>query len=196
MWKKITGTRKTFLPVFLTGFAAGILYMVLFGRAAAHETALLGRYFFSRYQQAELASGELLWYTLKSRVSQLTLLWLTGFTFFGTAAVFLSLAWMGAALGITLTTAAMKLGFAGILLCLASGLPQFFLYVPAVAWLFQKICETSENRPWRGRRYGGNSRQMMPYLLVWGLGFLLFLAGSLLESYVNPMFLKMILKNI
>ena len=64
MWKKITGTRKTFLPVFLTGFAAGILYMVLFGRGAAHETALLGRYFFSRYQQAELASGELLRYCL------------------------------------------------------------------------------------------------------------------------------------
>ena len=37
---------------------------------------------------------------------------------------------------------------------------------------------------------------MMPYLLVWGLGFLLLLAGSLLESYVNPMFLKLILKNI
>ena len=196
MWKKITGTRKTFLPVFLTGFAAGILYMVLFGRGAAHETALLGRYFFSRYQQAELASGELLRYTLKSRVSQFTLLWLTGFTFFGTAAVFLSLAWMGAALGITLTTAAMKLGFAGILVCLASGLPQFFLYVPPAAWLFQKICETSENRPWKGQRYSGNSRQMMPYLLVWGLGFLLLLAGSLLESYVNPMFLKLILKNI
>ena len=161
MWKKITGTRKTFLPVFLTGFAAGILYMVLFGRGAALETAGL-----------------------------------TGFTFFGTAAVFLSLAWMGAALGITLTTAAMKLGFAGILVCLASGLPQFFLYVPAAAWLFQKICETSENRPWKGQRYSGNSRQMMPYLLVWGLGFLLLLAGSLLESYVNPMFLKLILKNI
>lgn len=196
MWKKFAGTRKTFLPVFLTGFAAGILYMVFFGRAAAHETTLMSRYFFSRYQQVELASGELLWYILKSRVSFFTLLWLTGFTFFGTTAAFLSLAWMGAALGITLTTAAMKLGFMGILICLASGLPQVFLYVPALAWLLQKICETSENRPWKGQRYSGNSRQMMPYLLVWGLGFLLLLAGSLLESYVNPIFLKLILKNI
>ena len=144
----------------------------------------------------ELASGELLWYILKSRVSFFTLLWMTGFTFFGTTAAFLSLAWMGAALGITLTTAAMKLGFMGILICLASGLPQVFLYVPAVAWLLQKICETSENHLWRGHRYGGGGRQAAPYLLVWGLGFLLLLAGSLLESYVNPMFLKLILKNI
>lgn len=74
MWKKFAGTRKTFLPVFLTGFAAGILYMVFFGRAAAHETTLMSRYFFSRYQQVELASGELLWYILKSRVSFFTLL--------------------------------------------------------------------------------------------------------------------------
>jgi len=197
MWKKITGTRKTFLPVFLTGFAAGILYMVLFGRAAAHETALLGRYFFSGYQQAELASGELLWYTLKSRVSQLTLLWLTGFTFFGTAAVFFISGVDGSGAWYHTDDGSHEAG-----LCGDSDLPRFwsaavfFLYVPAVAWLFQKICETSENRPWRGRRYGGNSRQMMPYLLVWGLGFLLFLAGSLLESYVNPMFLKVILKNI
>lgn len=196
MWKKFTGTRKTFLPVFLTGFAAGIIYMVLFGRAAAHETTLMSRYFFSRYQQVELSGGELFWYTLKSRVSFYTLLWLTGFTFFGTAAVCLSLVWMGAALGITLTTAAMKLGFLGILICLASGLPQLFLYVPAVAWLLQKICETSENRLSRGYRYDGGGRQVASYLVLWGLGFSLLLVGSLLESYVNPMLLKLILKNI
>ena len=95
LWKQLSGIRGKFLPVFLTGFAAGVLYMALFGRSVVHETTLLSRYFFSKYQQVEFASGELFLYILKSRMSAFTLLWLTGFTFFGTAASSLALAWGG-----------------------------------------------------------------------------------------------------
>ena len=196
MWKQLSGIRGKFLPVFLTGFAAGVLYMALFGRSVVHETTLLSRYFFSKYQQVEFASGELFLYILKSRMSAFTLLWLTGFTFFGTAASLLALAWVGISLGITMTTAAMKLGFSGMLICLASGLPQLLLYVPAAAWLLRKISEMSENRERRSSRYSGGRGQLLSYLLVWLLGFFLFFMGSLLESYVNPLFLRAVLKNI
>lgn len=196
MWKQLSGIRGKFLPVFLAGFAAGVLYMALFGRSVVHETTLLSRYFFSKYQQVEFASGELFLYILKSRMSAFTLLWLTGFTFFGTAASLLALAWVGISLGITMTTAAMKLGFSGMLICLASGLPQLILYVPATAWLLRKISEMSENRERRSSRYSGGRGQLLSYLLVWLLGFFLFFLGSLLESYVNPLFLKAVLKNI
>ena len=196
MWKQLSGIRGKFLPVFLTGFAAGVLYMALFGRSVVHETTLLSRYFFSKYQQVEFASGELFLYILKSRMSAFTLLWLTGFTFFGAAASLLALAWVGISLGITMTTAAMKLGFSGMLICLASGLPQLILYVPAAAWLLRKISEMSENRERRSSRYSGGRGQLLSYLLVWVLGFFLFFMGSLLESYVNPLFLRAVLKNI
>lgn len=196
MWKQLSGIRGKFLPVFLTGFAVGVLYMALFGRSVVHETTLLSRYFFSKYQQVEFASGELFLYILKSRMSAFTLLWLTGFTFFGTAASLLALAWVGISLGITMTTAAMKLGFSGMLICLASGLPQLILYVPAAAWLLRKISEMSENRERRSSRYSGGRGQLLSYLLVWLLGFFLFFLGSLLESYVNPLFLRAVLKNI
>lgn len=196
MWKQLSGIRGKFLPVFLTGFAAGVLYMALFGRSVVHETTLLSRYFFSKYQQVEFASGELFLYILKSRMSAFTLLWLTGFTFFGTAASLLALAWVGVSLGITMTTAAMKMGFSGMLICLASGLPQLILYVPAAAWLLRKISEMSENRERRNSRYSGGRGQLLSYLLVWLLGFFLFFLGSLLESYVNPLFLRAVLKNI
>ena len=196
MWKQLSGIRGKFLPVFLTGFAAGVLYMALFGRSVVHETTLLSRYFFSKYQQVEFASGELFLYILKSRMSAFTLLWLTGFTFFGTAASLLALAWVGISLGITMTTAAMKLGFSGMLICLASGLPQLILYVPAAAWLLRKISEMSENRERRSSRYSGGRGQLLSYLLVWLLGFFLFFMGSLLESYVNSLFLRAVLKNI
>lgn len=95
-----------------------------------------------------------------------------------------------------MTTAAMKLGFSGMLICLASGLPQLILYVPAAAWLLRKISEMSENRERRSSRYSGGRGQLLSYLLVWLLGFFLFFLGSLLESYVNPLFLRAVLKNI
>ena len=196
MWKQLSGIRGKFLPVFLTGFAAGVLYMALFGRSVVHETTLLSRYFFSKYQQVEFASGELFLYILKSRMSAFTLLWLTGFTFFGTVASLLALAWVGISLGITMTTAAMKMGFSGMLICLASGLPQLILYVPTAAWLLRKISEMSENRERRSSRYSGGRGQLLSYLLIWLLGFFLFFLGSLLESYVNPLFLRAVLKNI
>ena len=90
--------RSLFLTLFLSGFAAGVLYITLFGKAAAHETTLMSAYFFSKYQQVEFASEELFWYTLKARMSVFTILWLTGLTVLGTAAVCVFLFWIGAAL--------------------------------------------------------------------------------------------------
>lgn len=46
MWRQRSDIRKRFLTIFLSGFAAGVLYMVVFGRAVVHETTLLSRYFF------------------------------------------------------------------------------------------------------------------------------------------------------
>ena len=108
--------RSLFLTLFLLGFVAGVLYITLFGRAAVHETTLMSSYFFTKYQQVEFASDELFLYTLKARISVFTILWLTGLTVLGMAAVCVFLFRIGAALGITVTTAAVKMGPAGILL--------------------------------------------------------------------------------
>lgn len=196
MWKQRSDIRKRFLTVFLSGFAAGVLYMVVFGRAVVHETTLLSRYFFSKYQQVEFASGELLFAVLKSRLGAVTLLWLTGFTVFGRTAAFLALAWTGLALGVTWTAAAMKLGFAGILVCLAASLPQALIYVPAAVWFLRKVCEMWENREWKSPRHSGGRGGLMFYVSVLAAGILLFFLGAWAESYVNPLFLKTVLKNI
>lgn len=189
-------SRNLFLTLFLSGFAAGVLYITLFGRTAVHETTLMSSYFFSKYQQVEFASEELFFYTWKSRMSSFTMLWLLGFTVFGTAAVFAYVFWIGAALGITITTAAMKMGFTGVLLGIASALPHFVLYVPAVCWLLKRICAMAGSREWKIRQWGDRKKLFYSYLLVWLAGALLFLAGAFLESYVNPMFLKTVLKTV
>lgn len=189
-------SRNLFLTLFLSGFAAGVLYIALFGRSVVHETTLMSSYFFSKYQQIEFAADELFVYTLRARLLTFTVLWLTGLTVLGTVSVYLYILWIGAALGITATAAAMKLGIMGILLCVASGLPHFILYVPAGCWLLKRICAMSGGGEWKTRP-GRDSRSVFfRYLAVWLSGALLLLLGAFLESYVNPIFLKTVLRKI
>ena len=185
--------RSFFLTLFLLGFVLGVLYIALFGRTAVHETTLMSAYFFSKYQQVEFASEELFLYTFKSRISVFAVLWLTGLTVLGTAAACLFLFGIGAAFGMTVTTAAIKMGAAGILLCVAAGLPHFILYIPAGCWFLNRICTMSGNRDWRARQWGEGKRTFYRYLLVLAAGTLLLLAGAFLASYVNPLFLKTVL---
>ncbi len=188
--------RNLFLTLFLSGFVLGVLYITVFGKAAVHDTTLMSPYFFSKYRQIEFVSEELFLYTLKSRLSAFTVLWLTGLTVLGAVSAYAYLIWIGAALGITVTTAAMKMGIQGIILCIAGSLPHFVLYVPAGCWLLKKICEMSGSREVKTRQWGNGKRLFFSYLFVWLAGALLFLAGAFLESYVNPFFLRTFLKKI
>ena len=138
--------KRPFLILFLSGFTAGVIYIVLFGKTAIYGTSLMSPYFFTKYSYVEFELEELFLYTMKARFSAFCILWLTGLTVLGTAAAYCFLFWIGAALGITITTAVMKMGAKGILFCIASSLPHFILYVPLVVWILKRICEMSENR--------------------------------------------------
>lgn len=199
--KSINGSRfkekNLFLTLFLSGFVLGVLYITMFGKEAVHSTSLLSPYFFSKYERLEFAQEELFLYIFKSRLSVFFVLWLTGLTVLGTLASYGYLFWIGASLGITMTTAAMKMGLMGIVLCIASGLPHFILYVPAVYWILKRICEMSGNQDRKLRQLGGNGKkQFFSYLLIGVFGVGILFVGAFLESYVNPFFLKPFLNRI
>jgi len=188
--------KRPFLTLFLSGFVLGVFYISVFGKAAVHETSLMSTYFFSKYQYVEILAEELFVYVLKSRLSVFTVLWLTGLTVLGTTVAYVYLFWTGASLGITATVAAVKMGFSGILLCMGSGLPQFVLYAPLLVWALKKVCEMSGSPDVRTRQTSSGKKKFYAYVLVWILGTVLLFAGAFLESYVNPIFVKSILKNL
>ncbi len=199
--KSIKGSRfkekDFFLTLFLSGFVLGVLYITMFGKEAVHNTSLLSAYFFSKYERLEFDPEELFLYIFKSRLSTFFVLWLTGLTVLGTLTSYGYLFWIGASLGITMTTATMKMGFMGIVLCIASGLPQFILYVPAVYWILKKICEMSGNQDRKLRQWGNSGKkQFFSYLLIGVFGVGILFVGAFLESYVNPFFLKPFLKRV
>ena len=196
MKRNVFRDKNIFLTLFLAGFVTGVCYITVFGKSAVYETSLMSNYFFSKYSYMEFVSDELFLYTLKSRLSTFFLLWMMGLTAFGALIVKGYLFWIGAALGITVTTAAMKMGLRGILFCVGSSLPHFVLYVPFVYWYAKKICEMSGGNELRMRQWNAGKRKLYAYLLVGLIGVLVLLAGAFLESYVNPFFLKTFLKNL
>lgn len=187
---------KWFLTLFLAGFVTGVLYLSLFGRAAVRETTLMSAYFFSKYRYLESASEELFLHCLKARLSSFAILWLAGLTVVGSVLVYLYLFWLGASFGITVTVAAMKLGAQGILICIAGGLPQFVLYVPAGVWMLRRICRMAGKQEPAWRQWKSGKKLFYRYLGVLAAGIVLFFLGAFLESYVNPLFLKTFLKKL
>lgn len=188
--------RDLFLTLFLSGFVMGVFYITVFGKEVVHNTSLLSPYFFSKYERLEFAPEELFLYTFKSRLSGFLILWITGLTVFGNLAAYGYLLWIGTALGITMTAAAMKMGLMGIVLCIAAGLPHFILYVPGGYWILRKICEMSGGQERKLRQWGNGKKQLFSYFAVGIFGILVLFAGAFLESYVNPFFLKPFLKKI
>ncbi len=185
LWNKEREAKKRkLLSFFLAGFVLGVFYIILLGHSE-NSNMLMSSYFFSKYQYMEYSSLDLLGYILKSRLSILIFLWLMGLTVIGSMTVLLFSLWVGFSFGLILTMAVLKLGMAGILLCIISMMPQYLVYFPAFLFGLLRIYEMSRTKKWSGA-YAG----------MFGITLVLVLIGALLESYVNPLLLKMLLKKI
>lgn len=176
--------KKKLLLFFLTGFVLGVFYIVILGKSE-NSNMLMSSYFFSKYQYMTYSPVDLLGYILKSRIPLLLFLWLMGLTVIGTMTVLLFTLWAGFSLGLILTMAILKLGIAGIILCLISMFPQYIIYFPAFSFGLLRIYEIAQTK-----------RPTMAYVLAFGFTVLLILAGAILESYVNPLLLKALIKKM
>ena len=185
LWNREREARKKkLLSFFLTGFVLGVFYILLLGRSQ-NSNMLMSSYSFSKYQYMEYSPLDLLGYILKSRLSVLVFLWLMGLTVIGSMTVLLFGLWVGFSFGLILTMAVTKLGMAGIILCLISMLPQYLVYIPAFLFGLLRIYEMSRIKKWNGA-----------YVGAFGVTCFLVILGAFLESYVNPLFLKLLLKKM
>ena len=182
--KERAAKKKKLLLFFLTGFVLGVLYIILLGRSES-SNMLMSSYFFSKYQYMEYSPVDLLGYILKSRFSVLLFLWLMGLTVIGTMTVLLFSLWAGFSLGMILTMAVVKLGMAGILLRVVSMVPQYLVYFPAFTFGLLRVYEMGQNKK-------PTTAYVLAFLVTAGL----VLVGGMLESYVNPVLLKSLIRKI
>ncbi len=170
---------KVMILYYMAGFLSGILYTNLISKDYAASLGIFNDYFLNQYVQAELTGGPYLWYLIKIRVAPLSGILLFRMERIRKLAAVVFLIWTGFLCGMIFTSAAMRLGIKGIVLCLSALLPQAVFYgagyavllmglyyYPKINWNFQKTIAV----------------------------FLAICIGVALECYMSPVLVKIILK--
>ncbi|MCI9174122.1 MAG: hypothetical protein HFH49_04120 [Lachnospiraceae bacterium] len=178
----------------LISFVAGIFAANLMGREAVSNAGVLNDYFIEKFRYAQVDGQNLFFYIAGERLPLLILLFVLFFTSFGVFGGILVLGWQGFSVGFMLSTGIAKYGIKGIVLVLGGLFPQYFFYLAvyvcycyAAVLLRQRLSKEGRGVRERKLAYGMGGISFAVLLLV-------FAAGIFLESYVNPMVLKYILK--
>lgn len=188
----------SWLYLFLGGFLIGIFVMNIWNDLFLQDMELLNAASLSRLRYMKVDGGTFFLYVLRERMGTVALLCIFATTYLGVIAVSIYTFGMGAMAGIVLSVASIRYGIKGILLILASVLPQYLLLVPAymmlLVWCY-RIC-TALYHPERNSEAIYGMRR--PYLLRKAAQLLVILGiillGSALESYMNPVILSGFLK--
>ncbi|MCI5479858.1 MAG: stage II sporulation protein M [Lachnospiraceae bacterium] len=186
---------RKFLLFFMTGFIPGVLFACMTGKQYMEYAGIISEYYMNRYKYMEIVKEQLFLYLMKERMVPMLFLLLMSLTAYGKAAVYLALLWMGISFGILWTLSVLKFGAVGFLICAAGMLPQYLFYVPAFLMLAFQIRRGAIYEVLRSGRYAGMQKgafvgNVLQYFVV----FILLVAGIILETWVSPELLKLVLK--
>lgn len=178
---KLRDNGKHFVLFYMLGFFCGILYTNIVSKDYVAVMGIFNEYFLNQYVQTDVNVQEYLWYVLRIRVAPLAVLAVLGCIRVRKAVVVIFLLWTGLLSGILFTSAVMKLGIKGIILCLIAITPQFIFYI--IGYVILLWClYTYPAAKW-------NLSKTAVLLAAMGV-------GIILECYVNPIIMKMFLKTI
>lgn len=177
---RLNKNKGQLLILFLAvGFLIGIIYENLVSRESALLSEVFLRSNLERYLQTNIIGEKYLWYVAKARLILLATVCIFSCFWWKKLFVILCLTVCGFFVGVMFVAAVMQLGIKGILLCMAGVLPQGIFYVMAYSMLFLYWFRYPESR-W--------NRAKLLFVII------MFLAGIMLETYVNPALVKLVIK--
>ena len=169
-----------YVLVLLTGVLAGSVYVNLFRNTNATSLGVYGSDYLSAYAEVTVNNVMLWRYVLQSRIRDFLLICLIGITTLKKPAFYIYMVFIGACMGMLISTAVMRYGVIGILIYICSIVPQYILYAIAL-WLLYRLF------------YVQDMHEKKWWLLVWA--FILVLLGTYMEAYVNPFILRILYWN-
>lgn len=161
------------------GFFVGIIYENIVARSSVSLAKLFVRGNLELYLQTNIISEKYLWYVAKARLVLLATICIFSCFQWKKLFVILCLVMCGFFAGMISVAAVIQLGIKGILLCVAGILPHVIFYVLAYSMLFLYWFRYPESR-W--------NRAKLVFVII------MFLTGIVLETYVNPVLVKLIIK--
>ncbi len=178
---RIRENKKHFALYCMLGFFGGILYANLLSKDYITSMGILNEYFLNQYSAEDIRIAEYLWYVARLRLVPVLALGILGGTRIRKEIAAIFLIWTGFCAGLLFTSAVMKMGVKGIILCLIALIPQFVFYVAAyfaLLWYLYTYPETRWNL----------SKTVVCLLLI--------TVGILLECYVNPVLMQMFVRTL
>lgn len=173
---------KKFLAVFcMLGFLAGIIYANLMSKDYIASIGIFNDFFLDQYSQAEIDVMEYMWYVIRIRVTPVILIAALGSTKLRRAVAAAFLAWTGFGGGMIMTSAVLKMGIKGLILCLIALTPHFIFYAAGYMVLLWYLYTCPESK-WNMAK----TVSMILFITV----------GVLLECYVNPIIMELFLKTL
>lgn len=180
MYVRIFRNKSQFAAVFLMiGFVAGILYANIVSKQYVTTSGIFNEYFLKQYIQTEIIAEDYIGFVIRVRVIPFLLVCFLGCTKWKKALVGGVLVWTGFTSGMLAVSAVIRLGIKGLVLCMAGIFPQMLFYILAYVVLLLYLYRCPE-----GRWHIGKTIFIM----------LSFVIGILLETYVNPILMKIVIK--
>ena len=181
--------------LFLAGIVLGMILIGLGRKVLLADTGILNEEALYHMKYMTVDRNVLFWYVIGIRLKSLLGLVVFATTYLGLVVVGCSAVGYGTSAGMFLAAAVMRYGLKGILLVITAVFPQYILYGPAYFFLLlwcRQICRLIYFE--KGAKLG--NKQLILIKLMQLLGIIaVIIAGCSLESYINPIILKKILKN-
>lgn len=137
-------------------------------------------------------------YVVKERIGIVVILGVLATTYIGIYVVSMFAVWTGAMAGILLSVASIRYGIKGIAFILAGTLPQYLLLVPACIMLMDWCYKLSTALYHPEKAYDMKYSTKKQYILRKAVQLLIIagiaIAGSIVESYINPMLISFFIK--
>lgn len=164
--------------VLFCGIAAGTAYANLIVKYGISRPQVFNSGYLATFEEVSI-NGMYLWqYVCKTRFRDFFLLLLLGHTKMGRVTAMLYLGYIGVCAGALISFAVMYYNLSGVLVYLVSVMPQYILYAASL-WFVLKLVY---NRGYMTRNK----------IMIAAIAFIILLAGTYLEAYVNPELLRRI----
>ncbi len=182
------------LFMFIVGVSLGALTVNTLDDATREDAKTYIEGFLNIAANNEISQSSILRQSIKFNLYFSVLVLFSGLFYLGVVLVPVLAAFRGYCIGFTVAFLTQSMGSNGFYLALASVLPQNLIYVPVIIIL----CACALNQAFSifrnkyFRKYSGIPGQISAYIISIAILFVLFVAGSIVESYITSTVIKLI----
>ena len=181
--------RNRVCAMFVPGVVLGLAFSWSYGKKYAAYAGILSTYYLQRYHYTAPSGEQLFFFLLRERGMGALVLCTLSATVVRPLAVRLFSLWSGFCAGIYFTMLGLKFGVRGLSFGALGMLPQYFFYVAAYFLLVTGAGGTAAGSGRTGVLPGSRAVAFIRISL-------LFFTGLALEAWVNPLLVRLLVKNL